>query len=102
MVGDKKKKTPIDYKNLLGKKDFALFTVLRESRNLRAKGLATPSYNICTNEVLSRMATERPTETKQLLEIEGFGEKKVEKYGAEFLKLIIENAQTGSTDKSDS
>ena len=102
VVGDKRKKAPIDYKNILNEKDFELFTILREARNLRAQEIATPSYNICTNEVLSRMAKERPTATKGLLEIEGFGEKKVEKFGEEFIKLITENAQTEPTDKPDS
>ena len=102
VTGDKKKKAPIDYKNILGNSDFALFSKLREERNARSKEIATPAYNICTNDVLSRMAKERPLEKKQLQEIEGFGEKKVEKYGDNFIKLINDHAQSEGTNKSDS
>ena len=102
VVGDKSKKLRIDYKNILNESDFELFSILREARNLRAKEIATPSYNICTNEVLAEIARARPTEKSKLLEIEGFGEKKIEKHGEAFIKILTTHAQKERTTKSDS
>ena len=48
-------------------------------------------YTIFTNEQLARIATNRITTKSGLLEIEGVGEAKVNKYGDEVLGIVKNN-----------
>ena len=78
----------IDYKEVLSAKDFAVFSRLRDLRKQIANGDAVPVYAIFTNEQLAEMARKRPASKEALMQIEGVGEAKVQKYGQQFLDRI--------------
>ena len=71
----------------------ASFNLSRANDALR-KSLASergiPPYLICNDRTLIALATERPTDRAELLEIPGIGEKKASDLGPIFLKAIAE------------
>ena len=81
----------VDYREVLAPEEFALFAKLREWRKEAAAKDAIPVYTIFTNEQLARIATNRITTKSGLLEIEGVGEAKINKYGDEVLGIVKNN-----------
>ena len=75
--------------------DDALFEELRALRRQIADREGVPAYVIFHDATLREMAEVRPAGDDELLEISGVGEKKLEKYGAEFLALLTEWAGAG-------
>ena len=75
-----------------------LFNTIREWRTERAKQDGIPPYVICTNIEIAHMVKNRPRSLNKLIEIEGFGKAKIEKYGQELLNLlsqqVAENEKT--------
>jgi len=74
----------------------ALAARLKEWRTGEAKRLRVPSYCILHDRTLKAVAFARPSNPRQLLEIDGIGSAKVEKFGPAILeicgaKLITEN-----------
>ena len=106
--GDKsrsRKKSRIDYREILSEQDFAVFSRLRELRKILAEKEAVPVYAVCANEQLAKMSRERCSSLSQLQEINGFGEAKANKYGRAFLEAIsemkidgVENEKSGKSD----
>lgn len=76
----------VDYKSVLGAKEFAVFSALREIRKQLAAQDAVPAYAVFTDEELSHIAALPQVEESRLTSIKGIGEKKVQKYG----KLMVE------------
>jgi ATP-dependent DNA helicase RecQ len=68
--------------------DQELFEALRQLRKELAREHGVPPYVIFGDATLLQMSQKRPTSDAQLLEITGVGEKKLERYGAEFLHAI--------------
>ena len=66
----------------------ALFEELRTLRRQIADREDVPAYVIFHDATLREMAAARPADEDGLLEISGVGQKKLEKYGAEFLELL--------------
>ena len=58
---------------------------LRAWRSKKAKELATPAYIVMNDNSLDALCRVRPSTPEQLMNVLGFGEKKVEKFGAEIL-----------------
>jgi superfamily II DNA helicase RecQ len=89
------------YKDMLTDNDWPLFNMLREWRSERSKKEGIPPYIICNNVQLARITVKRPSSLNALLEIEGIGRGKTEKYGKELLQIIasfgqpIENDEKG-------
>jgi ATP-dependent DNA helicase RecQ len=77
----------------LNEADEALFNTLRGLRTQIAKELSVPPYIIFHDNTLIEMAKHRPQTDGAMLLISGIGEKKLEKFGNEFLDVIIDNAQ---------
>jgi RecQ family ATP-dependent DNA helicase len=71
--------------------DEALAARLKEWRTGEAKRLRVPSYCILHDRTLRAVAMARPTNPRQLLEIDGIGPTKVEKFGAAILELCATN-----------
>ena len=71
-----------------GRFDDALFEELRALRRQIADREEVPAYVIFHDATLREMATARPASEDELLEISGVGERKLEKYGGEFLALL--------------
>ncbi|HEX4031214.1 MAG TPA: ATP-dependent DNA helicase RecQ [Terracidiphilus sp.] len=65
----------------------ALAAKLREWRAAEAKRLGVPAYVILHDRTLKALAASRPSNSRQLLEIDGMGSAKVEKFGAAILAL---------------
>jgi superfamily II DNA helicase RecQ len=65
----------------------ALATRLREWRSAEAKRLRVPAYVVLHDRTLKAVAQKRPANPRQLLEIDGLGPAKVEKFGEAILGL---------------
>jgi len=68
--------------------DEDLFQALRELRKRLAKEGNVPPYVIFGDATLVEMAAHHPTDERAMLSINGVGEIKLERYGADFLKVI--------------
>lgn len=70
--------------------DIDLLKKLRHWRYEKAKEIKKPAYIIMSNSSLVDLATRQPTTREELFSITGIGEKKVELYGDEIIKIILE------------
>lgn len=80
----------IDYKEVLSPGDFAIYAQLRDWRKERAVQEGVKLYNVFMNDQLAAMVTQRVTSKKQLLEIDGVGRGRVDKYGDAVLAILKE------------
>ncbi|RXJ02207.1 helicase [Anaerobacillus alkaliphilus] len=71
--------------------DAVLKTSLTDFRLRRSRELKVKPYYIFTNKILDCLLEKRPLTLNQLLEIEGFGHKKVEEFGEDILFIIKDN-----------
>jgi ATP-dependent DNA helicase RecQ len=76
-------------KSALAGSDMELFEALRATRTTIAKALSVPPYVVFPDTTLVAFATERPTNRDALLGISGVGQAKLERYGEDFLKVIL-------------
>jgi len=67
--------------------DEALAARLREWRTAEAKRLQVPAFVVMHDRTLEAVAIARPANPKQLLDVDGIGPAKVEKFGAAILGL---------------
>jgi len=82
---DKKQKA----KEILGfDYDQDLYQTLKEWRTTQAKKNGVPPYVIFHDKTLMALAHYKPATNDALLDISGFGPKKVDKYGAEILGVV--------------
>jgi ATP-dependent DNA helicase RecQ len=70
--------------------DIGLWEALRECRRLLAEEQGVPPYVIFHDRSLKEMCAALPRTTTQFGSITGVGERKLEKYGTEFLRVINE------------
>ena len=68
--------------------DPELFELLRAWRFERAQSLAVPPYVVADNKSLEAVAAQKPTTDKALIQVPGFGPKRVENYGADILAIV--------------
>jgi ATP-dependent DNA helicase RecQ len=61
---------------------------LRAWRSKKAKELGMPAYIVMIDSSMDALCRVRPKTAEQLMNVMGFGEKKVEKYGAEILEEL--------------
>ncbi len=85
-----RKKKPVAAMQSLTEADAALFEALRTLRLGLARKQHVPSYVIFHDSTLLEMAKKRPGDVEALSEISGVGRVKVDRYGADFLKVIHE------------
>lgn len=71
-----------------------LFKKLKQYCNNKANELNLPTYCVCENEYIKNLVKELPLDLESLESIEGFGEKRIEKYGADFISIINEYLKT--------
>lgn len=76
----------IDYREILSEKEFEKFARYRAIRKQLATDNALPAYAIFTDAEMAEMAKVETITTASLLEINGIGKKKVEKYGQYFIQ----------------
>ncbi len=72
-----------------------LIDALQTYRSTQAKLEGMPPYIIYSNKVLTSIAEQKPKTIEALLEIDGIGKQKVEKYGTAILE-IIKNSVVGA------
>ena len=75
--------------------DLRLLTKLKILRKELASKNSVPAFIIFTDATLVILATNKPTDEKEFLKIPGISERKYEKYGTVFLKLL--NNHLGKT-----
>jgi ATP-dependent DNA helicase RecQ len=80
----------------------ALWESLRQHRTELAEDQGVPAYVIFHDATLAEMTERQPQTLKQLSNITGVGESKLEAYGESFLDIILSHSQAEpSIDKSD-
>ena len=77
------------WKKLISKEDYPLFNELREWRIERSKEEGVPPYIICTNKQFASIISLKPSSLAQLNEIEGFGKKRMDKYGRDIMEILV-------------
>lgn len=68
-----------------------LYQKLKTWRKAQAEEEKLPAFCIFSNQVLESIVKKRPQIKEELLNIKGFGEKKIEKYGKQILEIILED-----------
>jgi ATP-dependent DNA helicase RecQ len=76
-------------KMLVNEEDAPLLSALKAKRRALAEAAAVPAYVIFTDRTLIEMAETRPNSLDGMARIAGVGAKKLERYGTEFLEVII-------------
>ncbi|MGD8416020.1 MAG: DNA helicase RecQ [Pseudomonadales bacterium] len=71
--------------------DPTLFEALRERRRALADAQGVPPYVVFHDRTLKEMCAQRPRDLMELAGVTGVGERKLEKYGAEFLDVIAQH-----------
>jgi ATP-dependent DNA helicase RecQ len=84
-----KKTERTERKSVLSGADGILFEALRAERMSIAKSLGVPPYVVFPDTTLIAFASERPRSRKELLNISGVGQSKLERYGDAFLEIIL-------------
>lgn len=80
VAGEKREK--VDYKNVLDGEHFKVFSRLRLFRKRIAEQDAVPAYAVFTDAELAILAQMDELTERTMLQIEGIGRKRMEKYGA--------------------
>lgn len=70
-----------------------LFQQLKELRNQLAREENVPAYIIFSDATLQELAAYLPGEMEELQQISGFGEVKIQRYGATFLEKVVDYMQ---------
>mgnify|MGYP002652840319 CR=1 FL=1 len=73
----------------LSERDMELLRALKEKRTDLAQAQNVPAYVIFPDKTLIEMAMVRPSNLDQMAEIGGVGARKLEKYGAVFLDVVL-------------
>jgi ATP-dependent DNA helicase RecQ len=73
-----------------------LWEALRERRRRFADEQGVPPYVIFHDRTLQEMCVDVPQTLPEFSRLNGVGERKLEKYGAEFLQVINEHLQGAS------
>jgi len=86
IVKNKQKYQPIENKNILDSTN--LLSKLKKWRKDIASEKNIPSYFIFSNSTLINIINQLPKTKEELYEIKGVGNKKIESYGKEILKIV--------------
>jgi superfamily II DNA helicase RecQ len=84
----KKYESPKD--EILNADEAKILESLKFWRSERAKEDNLPVYMIATNSELFSIAKFKPAKKEELIELKGFGEKKIAKYGDDILEILEE------------
>lgn len=78
--------------------DPALLAALQEWRTALATELGKPPYIIASNATLERVAAVKPRNETELLDVPGFGSKKVETYGPAIFTIVNQRLSSADTE----
>ncbi len=73
---------------LVGEEDEPLLSALKARRRALAEAQKVPAYVIFPDRTLIELATQRPQTLDEMRGITGIGEKKLDRYGVSFLKVV--------------
>lgn len=76
-----------DEDKMLDEYDEELFAKLKSWRTKQAKAQSLPAYMVLSDVTLKLIAATKPTSKKQLSQVKGIGEQKLERYGEEIIQL---------------
>jgi superfamily II DNA helicase RecQ len=65
-----------------------VYNVLKDYRLRTSRAEGIKPYMIFNNDEMEKLIAANPKSKNELLKVKGFGEKKVEKYGEEILRII--------------
>lgn len=74
--------------------DMKLLAKLRMFRQTLAQEEELPAYYILTNDVLARLATDKPTTREEFVEIKGIGERRYDRFGGRFIAEINKHIES--------
>jgi superfamily II DNA helicase RecQ len=99
--GSGRRRSKVDYKEILDADEFTLFAKLRDLRKELAQSEAVPVYAIFTNEQLAHIVQQRVASKASLHSISGLGDARVNKYGERVLEITRDywsklNEESGS------
>ncbi|WP_339132833.1 MAG: HRDC domain-containing protein [Candidatus Electrothrix sp. GW3-4] len=83
-----RKKSQVDYKEILSPEDFSVYAELRNLRKQIAEDEGIPAYAVFTNAQLAWMVTDNICSNTALSAGKGIGQARVEKYSAQFLSCL--------------
>ena len=92
--GERREK--VDYRNVLDGPTFARFAALRTIRKQLADADAVPAFAVFTDAELAEIAKLEELTPKQMLGINGLGEKRVEKYGEPLCRMFADQANANA------
>jgi len=91
---NKREFKPISSEVIFNDNERILFEKLRSMRMNLAQAEHIPPFIIMHDTVLKQIAKQKPQSNEEMLKIEGVGDKKLEKYGVYFLKVIQDYLQS--------
>ena len=74
--------------------DMELLVKLRTLRQTLAQEERLPAYCVFTNDILSRLATEKPMTREELVEIKGIGEQRCDQFGQRIIAEIRRHVES--------
>ena len=80
-------------KALVSDEDAPLLSALKAKRRALAEASKMPAYIVFNDRTLIEMAVQRPQSLDEMAHINGVGAKKLERYGEDFLSVIIGEAE---------
>ena len=83
------RKRPASVESEIAVEDVALWARLRDCRKRLADVQGVPPYVIFHDRTLRDMLTRRPTTLAEMLEVNGVGQAKLDRYGADFLAELL-------------
>lgn len=90
---NKREFKPVSSEIILTDNEKILFEKLRSMRMSLAQAEHIPPYIIMHDTLLKQLAKQKPQSAEEMLKVEGMGDKRVEKYGVYFLKVIQNHLQ---------
>lgn len=85
--GSGRRRSKVDYKEILEPDEFTLFARLRDLRKELAQAEAVPVYAIFTNEQLAHIVQQRASTKESLRAISGLGDARIQKYGERVVEV---------------
>lgn len=84
---DTKEQKQEEWRKEITEADMPLFNRLRDWRSERCKKDGVPPYVVFTNQQLAMIVKQKPQSLAELVQIEGVGKGKSERYGADILQI---------------
>ncbi len=89
-----------NYLNDLDEREAEVYNALREWRTIRASQEGIPPYLIVNNKQIAQMVKLNVRAKTELSKINGIGETKIKRYGADILKVLSKFLKLDSSDKT--